>query len=120
MIARLTAAVLAAVVALAVAITPEEMLAAPRRSEAIPNRSGEWAVFSQTNYSFEEGASQTIWNLLNLTSGDYDLLFNGSDISEIVWVGPGSTSILYLNGTNEEEDGGVSLYSADVTAIDDA
>jgi hypothetical protein len=61
-----------------------------------------------------------VWNLLNLQSGEISLLFNGSDISELVWVGPTNTSVLYVNGTNEEEDGGISLYSAEVTAIENA
>jgi len=57
---------------------------------------------------------------LNLTSGEISLLYNGSDISEIIFAGPNATSIIYLNGTNEEDDGGVSLYAGDVNAIDDA
>jgi hypothetical protein len=61
-----------------------------------------------------------VWNLLNLQSGEVSLLFNGSDISELVWIGPTNTSVIYVNGTNPEDDGGVSLYSADVTAIENA
>ena len=57
---------------------------------------------------------------MNLTSGKVSLLYNGSDISEIVFVGPTPTSILYINGTNEEEDGGISIYAGDVNAIDQA
>ena len=57
---------------------------------------------------------------MNLTSGKYDLLFNGSDISEMVWIGPKDTSVIYVNGTNEAEDGGISIYAGDVTAIDEA
>lgn len=57
---------------------------------------------------------------MNLTSGEVTLLFNGSDISEMVWVGPTDTSVIYVNGTNDAEDGGVSLYAADVTAIENA
>ncbi len=57
---------------------------------------------------------------MNLTSGKVSLLYNGSDISEIVFVGPKPTSILYINGTNEEEDGGISIYAGDVNAIDQA
>lgn len=37
-----------------------------------------------------------------------------------MFVGPDPTSILYLNGTNEEEDGGVSLYVADADSLDNA
>lgn len=61
-----------------------------------------------------------MWNLLNLTSGEVSLLYNGSEISEFAWVGPTDTSVIYINGTNDEEDGGVSLYAGDVTAIDEA
>lgn len=57
---------------------------------------------------------------MNLTSGAVSLLHSGGDIAEMVWVGASSTSVIYVNGTNEEDDGGVSLYSADVTAIDNA
>ncbi|KIW08219.1 uncharacterized protein PV09_01147 [Verruconis gallopava] len=102
------------------AMTPEQMLAAPRRSEAIPNPSGEWAAFTSTNYSFETHESQTVWNLLNLKSGEVSLLYEGSDISELVWIGPTNTSVIYVNGTNEEGNGGISLYSADVNAMEDA
>ena len=77
-------------------------------------------MFSSTNYSWETHESQTVWNLLNLTSGEVSLLYDGSEISEMVWIGPTNTSVLYVNGTNEEEDGGVSLYAGDVTAINEA
>ena len=77
-------------------------------------------MFSSTNYSWETHESQIVWNLLNLTSGEVSLLYDGSEISEMVWIGPTNTSVLYVNGTNEEEDGGVSLYAGDVTAIDEA
>jgi hypothetical protein len=75
---------------------------------------------SSTNYSWETHETQTVWNLLNLTSGELSLLYNGSEISEFFWIGPTDTSVLYVNGTNDEEDGGVSLYAGDVTAIDEA
>lgn len=35
-------------------------------------------------------------------------------------MGPTPTSIIYINGTNAEEDGGISLYSADANALEDA
>ncbi|EXJ56829.1 hypothetical protein A1O7_07173 [Cladophialophora yegresii CBS 114405] len=33
---------------------------------------------------------------------------------------PNNTSILQINGTNEEDNGGISLYAGDATAIDEA
>lgn len=58
--------------------------------------------------------------MVNLTNGRISSLYIGSDISELVWVGPNDTSILYINGTNEEADGGISIYAGDITAIDEA
>ena len=51
---------------------------------------------------------------MNLGSGDVqELPFNGDEVSEIVWVGPTNTSVLYLNGTGDVP-GGVSLWMADL------
>lgn len=61
-----------------------------------------------------------MWNRLDLKTGDITEWYAGDDISELVFVGPESTSILYLNSTNEEEDGGVSLYFADAESLDNA
>jgi hypothetical protein len=60
--------------------------------------------------------------LINLGSGEVSYLADGSEIAEIAWSGGenASTSVIYVNGTNEEADGGISLYSADATAIDEA
>ncbi|KIW87773.1 uncharacterized protein Z519_11747 [Cladophialophora bantiana CBS 173.52] len=109
-----------AVLPFALCITPEQMLAAPRRGELVPNPSGQLGVFSATSYSWETHEAETVWQLMNLTTGETSLLYNGSDISEIVWVGQTDTSILYINGTNEEDNGGISLYAGDVNAIDEA
>lgn len=66
--------------------------------------------------------SASVWNLLNISSGEVTYLADGSEISEIVWTGSenASTAVIYVNGTNEEGDGGVSIYSGDVTSIGDA
>jgi hypothetical protein len=37
-------------------------------------------------------------------------------VSEVVWVGDSDDSILYLNATNEKIPGGVTLYTADLSA----
>jgi dipeptidyl aminopeptidase/acylaminoacyl peptidase len=37
-----------------------------------------------------------------------------SSVSEVVWIGPTNTSILYINGTNDEVAGGVTMYTADL------
>ncbi|ETN36849.1 uncharacterized protein HMPREF1541_07836 [Cyphellophora europaea CBS 101466] len=115
-------ALAAVVLPLVTALTPEGMIAAPRRSEIVPNPTGEWGLFSATNYSWEDHESTAVWNLLNLTSGEVTYLADGSEISEVVWTGSenASTAVIYVNGTNEEADGGISIYSGDVTSLSDA
>jgi hypothetical protein len=39
----------------------------------------------------------------------------GSEVSEVVWIGETDDSILYLNSSNEEIPGGVTLYTADLS-----
>jgi len=55
-----------------------------------------------------------------LTSGEISTWTTDSNISEVVFVGPTNTSILYINGTNEEGDGGISLYTADAIDLSSA
>ncbi|TGJ88745.1 hypothetical protein E0Z10_g112 [Xylaria hypoxylon] len=104
----------------ALAITPELLLAANRYSDAKPNPSGDFAFFRVSNYTFETKERAAWWNKLDLKTGKISQWYTGSDISEIVFVGPKDTSIIYINGTNAEEDGGVSLYSADANDLKSA
>ncbi|KAI2467525.1 alpha/beta-hydrolase [Annulohypoxylon bovei var. microspora] len=101
-------------------ITPELMLAANRYGAAAPNPSGDFAIFTVSNYTFETQGHSSQWNKLDLKTGDISLWHAGSDISEVVFVGDTPTSIIYINGTNAEDDGGISLYSADANSLDDA
>ncbi|KAL8718404.1 MAG: hypothetical protein Q9225_004462, partial [Loekoesia sp. 1 TL-2023] len=93
------------------------MLSAPRRGVALANPSGDFAIYTSENYSFEEHEATTIWQQLNLATGDVSTWTTDSNISEVVFVGSSRTSILYINATNEEGDGGVSLYTADATNL---
>jgi len=90
------------------------MLAAPRYGVATPNPSGEWAVYTSTNYSFETQEAATTWKIMKLPSGEIsDLTFDG-DVAEMLWIGATDTSVIYVNGTNDETPGGVSMWSADL------
>ncbi|KAI1091320.1 alpha/beta-hydrolase [Rostrohypoxylon terebratum] len=104
----------------ALGITPELMLAANRYGVAAPNPSGEFAIYTVSNYTFETKAHAFQWNKLDLKTGEISTWYDGSDISEVVFVGPTPTSIIYINGTNAENDGGISLYSADANSLGDA
>ncbi|KAF2816027.1 uncharacterized protein BDZ99DRAFT_432911 [Mytilinidion resinicola] len=91
------------------------MLSAPRRSEAVPNPTGEWAIFSASSYSFEKKESSSNWNLLNLKNGTIGSLdVFTEDVSEVVWIPGSTTEVIYINGTNEEAAGGVTLWLGDL------
>jgi hypothetical protein len=53
---------------------------------------------------------------LDVASGKITEAPFDSAVSEVVWVGNTDTSILYINGTNDEIPGGVTLYTADIGA----
>ncbi|KAI0403162.1 dipeptidyl-peptidase-like protein V precursor [Xylaria palmicola] len=112
------AAVLAAGILLpfASALTIEGVLGAPRRSTANVNPSGKWALFTSTTYDWDAHKSSTTWQLLDVSNGKTKAAPFGSEVSEVVWVGNTDTSILYINGTNDETAGGVTLYTADIGA----
>ncbi|KAE8383409.1 putative dipeptidyl-peptidase 5 [Aspergillus bertholletiae] len=99
----------------ALALNPEGLISAPRRSEAVPNPSGDVAFFSQSQYSFETHKTTSQWNVLDLKSGNIKLLTNDSDVSEIVWLGSDDSTVLYVNGTNADIPGGVELWVSDIS-----
>ncbi|KAB8079071.1 putative dipeptidyl-peptidase 5 [Aspergillus leporis] len=106
---------IAATASTALALTPEGLISAPRRSEAVPNPSGDIAFFSQSQYSFETHKTTSAWNVLDLKSGDIKLLTNDSSVSEIVWLGSDDSTVLYVNGTNADIPGGVELWVSDIS-----
>ncbi|KAK7946851.1 uncharacterized protein PG986_011172 [Apiospora aurea] len=102
------------------ALTPEGMISANRYGDAIPNPTGEFALLTISKYSFENHTSSSKWAKLDLKTGEISDWEGDESISEFVFIGPTSSSILYLNSTNAEDDGGVSLYAGDALAIGDA
>ncbi|RYN23886.1 Dipeptidyl-peptidase 5 [Alternaria arborescens] len=97
------------------AITVEGMLAAPRRSTGSLSPKGDRALFSETKFNWTSEKSSTSWYFIDTESGNITKAPFGSDASEVVWVGDTEDSILYLNATNEEIPGGVTLYTADLS-----
>lgn len=91
-------------------------MSAPTRGVASPNPSGSHALFSYSKYSFEDQSSTRAWQLLDLKTGAItDSGLNSSEVQEVVWVPGTENGILYINGTNEEVPGGVTLWMGDIT-----
>ncbi|KAI9374431.1 putative dipeptidyl-peptidase 5 [Aspergillus egyptiacus] len=99
---------LAAAASTALALTPEQLISAPRRSEAIPNPSGNVAVFSASQYSFDTHESSAWWSLIDLKSGEISLLTEDSNVAEVVWLS--DSTLLYINATNAQIPGGNELW----------
>ncbi|ORY16945.1 Alpha/Beta hydrolase protein [Clohesyomyces aquaticus] len=104
----------ALIVAHCLAITPELMLSAPQRSEAVPNPAGTIAYFTVSQYSFDNQSSSRAYKLLDLESGDVtDWALNSVEVTDVVWLPGTKTGILYINGTNVDTTGGVSIWVGD-------
>jgi hypothetical protein len=70
-----------------------------------------------SSYSFETQKRSSSWNLLSLKNGSVSTLKSlTGDVSEVVWVPGSKTTVLYVNSTNEEVAGGVSLFLGDLFA----
>lgn len=75
------------------------------------------------NFTFDEDSGfitgiLPFWNFLDLTTGDIRTWFLGNEISEVVFVGPRCTSILYINSSQATIDGSVGLYAADAASLE--
>ncbi|PSN61701.1 hypothetical protein BS50DRAFT_578221 [Corynespora cassiicola Philippines] len=96
------------------AITPEQMLSAPRRGVASPAPNGEIALLTTTQYSFEEQSTSVAWQVLDLKTGNISDSGLTSDVNEVVWLPGTETGIIYINGTNEQVPGGVTIWIGDL------
>lgn len=54
---------------------------------------------------------------MNIGSGAISTLpWNASEINEIAWVPGSGTGVMYINGTNDDIPGGVTLYLTDAAS----
>jgi hypothetical protein len=74
------------------------------------------ALFSETKYNWTTAKSTSTWYFLDTKTGNTTKAPFGSAVSEVVWVGDSDDSILYLNSSNAQIPGGVTLYTADLSA----
>jgi hypothetical protein len=74
------------------------------------------ALFSETKYNWTTAKSTSTWYFLDTKTGNTTKAPFGSAVSEVVWVGDNDDTILYINSTNEHIPGGVTLYTADLSA----
>lgn len=94
--------------------TPEVLLSAPRRSAATPNAAGTLALFSVSTYSFQSHSKTSEIRVLDLKTGQSELLSDGLTASEPTWLGDHNL-VLWLKGG---EKGTTGLVVADAEHLD--
>lgn len=87
-----------------------------RRTMTTDDDSKDRALFSETKFNWTTEKASTNWYFLDTTTGNVTKAPFGSAVSEVVWVGDSKDSILYLNSSNPDIPGGVTLYTADLGA----
>ncbi|KAI1824526.1 prolyl oligopeptidase [Xylaria intraflava] len=92
--------------------TPEVLLSAPRRSSAIPNPTGELALYAVSQYSFETHSKKYAIKLLDISSGNSTELFDNPAYSEPTWVS--DHEIIFIH-TVSDNDAVSYLMLADVS-----
>ncbi|KAL7268917.1 Dipeptidyl-peptidase 5 [Rhizina undulata] len=92
--------------------TPEDLLSAPRRADAVPNKAGTHAIYYASTYSFESHKPTLTWNILDLKNGETEVLFTGKEITEVAWLGSDENDLIYINTTHLEKEGKSELWIA--------
>lgn len=73
-------------------------------------------MFSETKFNWTTEKASTVWYFIDTETGDITEAPFGSEVSEVIWYSDFSSlnTILYINSTNEDIPGGVTLYTADL------
>lgn len=103
----------AGVTAYADKFTPDVLLSAPRRSSAVPDPSGKYAVYTVSTYSFDSHDKTLEIRVIDLASGQSTLVTNDRSASEPNWLGD-ATGLLWLK---EGEKGATELVIGSIDKI---
>lgn len=94
--------------------TPEVLLAAPRRSAAIPSPDGTLALFTVSTYSFHSHSKTSEIRVLDIKTGQSKVLSSDLNASEPTWLQENNL-VLWLKGG---EKGTTSVVLADAENLD--
>ncbi|KAK9325015.1 Alpha/Beta hydrolase protein [Lipomyces orientalis] len=80
------------------AFSYDDLLQAPRRSPAIPNKAGTTAAFTESTYSFSSHSWNASLKLVSLETGTTKaILDDANDVGDFAWAGIDAHTLLYLN-----------------------
>lgn len=94
--------------------TPEVLLSAPRRSNAIPNADGTLALFTVSTYSFQSHSKSAEIRVLDIETGQTKLLCDELNCSEPTWLGEKNLVLWLKTG----EKGTTDLVIADAENLE--
>ena len=94
--------------------TPEVLLSAPRRSAAVPSPDGKLAAFTVSTYSFQSHSKASEIRILDIKTGQSNVLVSDSNASEPTWLGK-ENQILWLKAGDK---GTTSLLLANADKLD--
>ncbi|KAJ8107569.1 hypothetical protein ONZ43_g6693 [Nemania bipapillata] len=86
---------------LATKFTPEVLLSAPRRSTAVPNSTGRFALYTVSQYSFETHSKKYAIKLLDISTGHSTELFDNPAYSEPTWIS--EDDFIFIDKTSGED-----------------
>ena len=90
----------------------EALLSAPRRSPAVPNKSGTKALYTETTHNYQDHRSTTrIW-VLDLKSRQRSLFSEDPSVRDIIWAGI-DDEVLW---TQQGEHGKIDFWFGDATS----
>ncbi|KAF2164452.1 hypothetical protein M409DRAFT_67949 [Zasmidium cellare ATCC 36951] len=92
----------------AMSFTPQTLLSAPRRSAGVPNALGTKVLYTTSTYSFESHSQSTELRLLDVLTGQAELLAEDEEVSGLNWLDEIGSEFAFLG------EGGKELVVGDV------
>ena len=80
------------------------LLAAPRRSPAVPNEDGTLALYTVSTYNFESHSKTSEIRAIDISNGQSTLITNDEETSEPHWLGFGN-ELLWLKSGKKDSKG---------------
>lgn len=79
-------------------LTPQTLLSAPRRSAGVPNPLGTKVLYTTSTYSFSTHETSTELRLLDVATGEAELLAEDEEVSGLNWLDDGSFCYIGKDG----------------------
>ncbi|KAL0930556.1 oligopeptidase family protein [Colletotrichum truncatum] len=90
--------------------TPEVLLSAPRRGDAVPSPDGSLILYTQSTYSFEDGKTLKEVRVMDIKTGASEQLTDDDKVHDAQWLPRTNTNVIYLKSGDK---GTTQIWIAD-------